>query len=51
MVSSKDAVEEVRKFLASKNAYITPSGRLKYGVNNPVVELVLHNFTSGLEGI
>ena len=48
-VMSDEAVQEIKGYLNSKVAYLNPTGGLKYGANNHIVSLVLHNFTNGLE--
>lgn len=49
ILASNEAVSEVREYLFSKNAFLKPSGELRYGVINPIVELVLNNITGGMD--
>lgn len=46
IVHSKEANADLAAFLKSKEAFLSPDGGLNYGINNAVIDLVLHNFTT-----
>lgn len=48
-MATEESVQETANFLYSKEAYLSADGNLRYGVNNTLSEMVLHNLTSGLE--
>lgn len=48
-VVSKEAIEEAKNYLNSKEAYLEPDGSLRFGINNAISELVLFSLTCGLE--
>ena len=47
-MNSQEAVKEIKDYLNSPQAFINPTGSLRYGVNNQISELVLYNFSRGL---
>lgn len=49
IVVSDEAVAEGKKFLNSPDAFLAPTGGLNFGLNNAIGDLVLYNFTGGLE--
>jgi len=48
IVTSKEAREEGYKYLHSKEAFINTSGKLRYGANTDTINLVLFNFSRGM---
>jgi len=46
---SKEAVEEDKAYLESREQFINISGKLKYGIHSDIAEMALFNLTGGLE--
>lgn len=48
-ITSKEAVASDRKYLESKEQFISSSGGLRFGVKNHIAFMALHNLTGGME--
>lgn len=48
ILTSQEANQEIETYLKSEVQFLSPSGKLRYGVTGDIENLVLHNFTRGL---
>ena len=45
IIQSKEAIEEIDKFLNSPESYLDQNGNLRYGINNKISRMVVESFT------